>query len=363
MIRCTTLSLLAMLLLAAGCSDDSTETPDEGDTAPMCGADEYLDELTNTCVSLGNGDTGPADTMEPVDTEIDTTVVPDTSMPDVPPDTTVEDEMIDPACDQDNDGALSMACGGDDCDDDDFRRAPVRSETCDEIDNNCDGNNNEGISCTFYAHTGDDLYTIDPFTKSATRVSDVPNLFDIDTHPDGTLYGITARELYFYQETQARWFEVGAFPTIDQGTGFAIDGQGTAFVTAGESVYEVDLATAETMFIGNLGGSFFSSGDCVVNKANTLFMTSKANSQPDSLVLVDRTTGMGQLIGQIRSGNTSYSSIFGLTAGWGQLYGLNTRGELINIDPSDGTATLIHTFTDNQGQGLRWFGAASTPDR
>jgi len=307
--------------------------------------------------------TPPRDTATPdTTTAPDTAVAPDTATPDVPPDTSVEDEQVDPACDQDMDGSLSMACGGDDCDDNDFRRAPTRSESCDAIDNNCNNLNNENLDCTFFAHTNDSLYKVDPFSRSATRIADAPNLFDIDTHPDGTLYGISSTALFFFQEIQGRWFEVGEFPTIDQGTGFAIDSEGTAFVTAAESVYTVDLGTAQTSFVGSLGGSFFSSGDCVVNKANTLFMTSKASSQPDTLVLVDRTTGAGQAVGQIRSGNTTYSSIFGLTAGWGELYGLNTRGELISIDVNTGAATLIHTFRSGQ-DNLRWYGAASTPGR
>ncbi|MBH24660.1 MAG: hypothetical protein CMH57_09455 [Myxococcales bacterium] len=362
------MALALPLLTTAGCSEDDDAMDDAGDTMDAstdCDDDEYFDPLAAACVSRYLDDTDiETDTTPPRDTatQPDTSVAPDTAAPDVP-DTTVEDEMVDPACDQDQDGSLSMDCGGDDCDDNDFRRAPSRGESCDLIDNNCNGRNNEGLNCTFYAHTNDSLYQVDPFSRSATRVADAPNLFDIDTHPDGTLYGITSTSLYFYQEIQQRWFEVGEFPTIEQGTGFAIDAEGTAFVTAAESVYTVDLGTAETDFIGNLGGDFFSSGDCVVNKANTLYMTSKANSQPDTLVLVDRNTGAGQAIGQIRAGNTAYSSIFGLTAGWGQLYGMNTRGELISIDANTGQATLIHTFNDGQGMGLRWYGAASTPGR
>ena len=158
---------------------------------------------------------------------------------DMPPET-----GTDPSCDMDGDGVLSMACGGDDCDDNDFRRSPLREETCDEIDNNCNEDINDGIDCSFYAHTGDFLYKVDPFGRWAQQIAEVPNLFDIDTQPDGTLYGITGTELYFFDEPRRRWIFIGEFPTIEQGTGFAIDSEGTAFITAAESVYICLLYTS-----------------------------------------------------------------------------------------------------------------------
>lgn len=46
-----------------------------------------------------------------------------------------------PACstDRDGDSSISMACGGDDCDDDNPSNFPGNPETCDGRDNDCDG--------------------------------------------------------------------------------------------------------------------------------------------------------------------------------------------------------------------------------
>lgn len=48
--------------------------------------------------------------------------------------------------DEDGDGSDSVASGGDDCDDADEDRFPGNAEVCDEKDNNCDGQADEGLS-------------------------------------------------------------------------------------------------------------------------------------------------------------------------------------------------------------------------
>ena len=334
------LVLLSLAALAA-CSDPVE--PEESDAG-----DFVVDDI------IPNGDTpAPEDTS---DSELpDTPQTPDA--PDAPDAQDVvqevEEETIDPDCDKDMDGVLSRECGGDDCDDNSNLVTPGRAERCDELDNNCDEVINEGIDCTFFAHTGDDLYRVDPFLKTATRVTTVPNLFDIDTHPDGTLYGITADSLFRFDDARNEWFLVGSFPEFEDGTGLAIDSQGTAWVTAADAIYTIDLVTTESVLIGRLGGNFFSSGDCVINKEDTLFMTSKAFDVPDTLVLVNRSTGRGTAVGSV-----GFNNVFGLTAGFGRLYGLNSRGDLIELNRDTGAGTLIHTFED-----LRWFGAASSPGR
>ena len=64
--------------------------------------------------------------------------------------------------DQDDDGYVpDNECGfGNmgDCDDNDASISPGAPEVCDEIDNNCDGNVDEGVTTTFYADADDDGY-------------------------------------------------------------------------------------------------------------------------------------------------------------------------------------------------------------
>src|SRR5690554_6057115 len=145
------LSLAAMFSLGAftACSDDS-ENPQGID----CADNELYNPRTKQCVNVTPGD----DVNQPDDadasiTDDDTNTTEDTTETDdtkeTPDDTGDETDVIDPACDKDNDGALSYECGGLDCDDNDPTRFPDQFEICNGIDDNCNGLVDELLECTF----------------------------------------------------------------------------------------------------------------------------------------------------------------------------------------------------------------------
>ena len=330
--------------LCSTCGDDDSSSTGDMDSGPFRDASsrdmpiqepddepDATDDLVADLLQETTDDTNPGDVV--VDGEI------------------IED--VDPACDQDEDGVLGAQCGGEDCDDLNPSRSPDLPELCDDLDNNCNDVLNDGIECLIYAHSGDYLYRLDPFHYTATEVTEVPYLFDIDTEPvTGWLYGITEDALYRFDDARNTWFIVGPFPELEDPTGLAIDSDGVGWVTSADSVYTVDLDTGDTDLVGVVGSDFYSSGDCVINKYDSLFMTSKAFDEDDILVLIDRTTGEGTAIG-----STGYRNIFGLVAAWGQLYGLTSLGELITLDRDTGEGQWLHTFD------ITWYGAASSPGR
>ncbi len=365
----TALIALTAVLLGPACSSD------DGDQI-SCDADELYDHVAKTCVARpatepedagadgqSDGDDGDAQMPDGGDADggsdggFDGN---DGSLDDAADAEDAEDAADAEAdvdleeCDKDDDGALAESCGGYDCDDNDPLRSPYHSEICDEIDNNCSGEVNDNINCSFYAHSYDTLYEVDPFAKTATEVqTGLPSLQDIDTHPDGTLFGISRDGLYRFDGWADDWVHQGDFGiSINDPNGLAIDSDGTAFITAGDTIYSADLHSGAAQTVGPTG-SFYSSGDCVVNKRDTLFMTSKEDGQPDELVRISRQTGAGQAVGA-----TGFSNIFALTAAWGKLYGLTSDGELIFINQQTGEASLIHEFS-----GMTFWGAASTPNR
>ena len=136
--------LHAALLLALGaCSaEPGTVAPpecsagdwracgDAGHCTQVCAADSTWGACE--CRDVGQVDawTAPDTWTPPVDSG-----EPDTGGMDAGHDAGAPDA----GCDNDNDGHLAIACGGDDCNDNDPLTYPEAPELCDGIDENCDG--------------------------------------------------------------------------------------------------------------------------------------------------------------------------------------------------------------------------------
>ncbi|MEC8194265.1 MAG: putative metal-binding motif-containing protein [Myxococcota bacterium] len=69
--------------------------------------------------------------------------------------------------DADQDGSIGTQYGGDDCDDNDPTIGPHAIEVCDEVDNNCDGAVDEGVTTTYYRDDDGDDYGQDEATTEA----------------------------------------------------------------------------------------------------------------------------------------------------------------------------------------------------
>jgi len=317
------------------------DTP-EPDTTVDVGGPDLAD------VPPSDADAGDPD-VDPTDAGGEDSGEPDVGDPDVG-DPDAEPDVVEPECDEDGDGSLSVECGGDDCDDTNPSISPRSREACDFIDNDCVDGVNNGIDCRVYAHTSSTLYRIDPFLGTEESVGSVPGLFDFDTNIDGDLYGISPSALFRFDEGAGSWTRIGSLGRT--ANGFAIDSTGRAFATSGNNVYSVDLATGGSSLIGSMGGAYNSSGDCVVDKDDSLFMTSN-HTPTDELVFIDGATGVARSVG-----NTGYPDIYGLTAAWGFLFGFDASGNVIQIDSSTGVGRVVANFP-----GRVWYGAASSPIR
>ncbi len=336
--------LLAVAALAA-CGDDAPSTevdagrnPGSRDTGTVDGGDAGTDDAGADAI---DGDANADDTSG------------DASVTDTNAD--AETDVAENPCDRDNDGFEDAFCGGPDCDDTNRNISPNAMERCDAIDNNCSGENNEGINCSFFAHTQSDLYEVDPFRGVDQQVISTPGTFlDFDTDRDGVLWGITSSTLYRFDGAARQWTTAHSLASFSSTpNGFAISSTGEAFATGGNDLYSMNLSTGDFVRVGQFGGGYESSGDCVTDKSDQIFMSSKRDGQDDLLVSVNGATGEAVTIGSI-----GFRSVYGLTSAWGYLFGLTSSGQLIEIDPTTGAGTLWHTF-----EGRRWYGSASTPGR
>lgn len=347
---------------------------DGGDPADIrlpedAGTNDVTDEdgTPDATVSDASSD-APIDTSSPPDVTVDAD--PTDALADVSPDAPVDggtdlgrdardDVAPDTAgCDEDGDGALAISCGGDDCDDTDGQRAPEREEVCDFVDNDCDSFINQGLDCRIYAHTSSRLYLVDPFLGTEDDVGPIPDLLDFDTSPGGALYGVTnARELLRYDVENDAWLTVGATGIEENANGFAIDSDERAFLTAGNTLYRVNLETAAATRVGSMGIApselrYNSSGDCVVDKEDALFMTSN-HAEFDILIRIDAETGES-----VEVGDTGFDALWGLTSAFGYLFAFSAGGQVILLDGLTAEGTLLYEFT-----GRLWYGAASSPGR
>jgi len=71
------------------------------------------------------------------------------------------------ACDLDGDGYDMSACGGSDCNDSNYYVNPGATETCNSVDDDCDGSVDEGAGSTYYRDADGDGYG----TSSTTTLS------------------------------------------------------------------------------------------------------------------------------------------------------------------------------------------------
>ncbi|MBU6160005.1 MAG: hypothetical protein KGO50_02715 [Myxococcales bacterium] len=362
-------SLLSPLTFIA-CGGDDTEVSDDAADAGLRPEVGRTDSGNNSTDDGGvDNDAGgsPDDANEPGDATPDGETTDATSDGSTTTDTSGSDDVrpdtgpvVDPRCDRDGDGfvAVGLTCNGlvgDDCDDTLRAVNPGAREACDFLDNNCNGSVNEGVDCYIFAHESDAVYRVDPFSGEPPILyaESSVTLLDFDTAPDGTLYGITSTSLVRYDDPS--WVTVGSHGIGASANGMAILNPDIGYVTASNQTYEIDLSSGMARSIGSM--DYTSSGDCVINKDGTLFMSARAAgpSGTDQLVVIDASPdggGAATLIGQI-----GFVGVYGLTFAYGYLFGFTSNGEVIEINPITGAGREVANVDKV------FFGAASSPSR
>lgn len=223
--------------------------------------------------------------------------------------------------------------------------------------------------CLVYAETAHDLYTVDPNAPAGGAVhvcsfggaigSAAVN--DIAVDASGVLYALTASALYRVDTAPSGSSCNSTLVTNVAGSSnynalsFTIDGKLLAAGSDG-TIAQIDLSSGSSTVVGSFATGYGSSGDFVALSDGRIFATARVSgTTDDELVQIAFDASSGQYKQQQVVGSVGYHGVFGLGFWAGTLYGFDSSGDVLTIDPATGAGTLIGN------NGLTWYGAGTTP--
>ena len=216
---------------------------------------------------------------------------------------------------------------------------------------------------SIYAHTATTLYRVDPDTYAVTMVGDFDfslgeQMTDLAIDQTGQLIGVSFGAVYRVDPTNAHCTQLSSsLARMFNGLSFvpaaAIGMTGPDVLigteTGSGTVYRIDPMTGTVMTIGDMGGSYTSSGD-VVSVANFGTVQTVPGATHDVLVRLAPGSFAATPIGT----DTGFDMIWGLGYWKGKVFGFTDGGQLITIDPTTGAGTVVASG------GPDWWGAAVT---
>ena len=174
---------------------------------------------------------------------------------------------------------------------------------------------------------------------------------DIAETSDGRLFGVSFDTLFLIDPASAALSKVGPLNAGGENpwvNGLTVAPDGTLYASGGGELYRVDPNSAAVERVGPFGPNISSSGDIVWGPLGAIFMSDfEFQTQTDTLVSLNPLTAEATPVGAI-----GFSSVYGLSFNGLFLFGLTATGEILQLDPSSGKATVLHDFD------LSWWGAS-----
>lgn len=211
---------------------------------------------------------------------------------------------------------------------------------------------------TIYAHTGQTLYTVDPFTYDLTTVGDfgaAEDMTDLAITPDNKIYTISRTSLFSVNKTTAAATSLfSGIASSNVALTFQTDGTLLAADQAGK-VRVIDPTNGDVTEVGAYGTGYDTAGDLVAVADGTMYgVSTKApslGSDTNVLIKVNSTNAKATSVGKI-----GYTGVFGVAYAGGRVLAFTNMGEIIRIDPATGNGTLVRTYS-----GMKWYGAGTSP--
>jgi hypothetical protein len=202
-----------------------------------------------------------------------------------------------------------------------------------------------------YAHSGSDLFSVDPQTMQISRVGNflirgtpdkyLNDVTDIAVDRNGRIVGTTFDRLLEIDPMTAECKPIAPLPGSSSFNGLswirdAGEEQLLATTLDGD-VFRIDPATGAATMIGPLGPNLHSSGD-LVSVASYGTLVTLTGPKSDRLATLDPKTGAATVIG-----DTGFTKIWGLGFWGNRVFGFTQTGQFILIDPKTGAGTLVQT--------------------
>jgi hypothetical protein len=217
-----------------------------------------------------------------------------------------------------------------------------------------------------YAHTSGTLFTMDvlaPYTVTQIGAFTYPDggagsMTDIAIDRFGVLYGITFDDLHACDPASAACYHLAALPDSSNGLTFVPPGTVDASddsligiaISGNWRHMQLSGGMVAQALLGSYGVGYSSSGDAFsIEGVGTYAAVDSAGELSDVIVEIDPTDGtVQQEIGTL----TGYTAVYGL-AGWqGAIFAFDETGDVLLVDPGDGTWEVINDTTN------AWWGAA-----
>jgi hypothetical protein len=209
-----------------------------------------------------------------------------------------------------------------------------------------------------YAHSGSDLFRVDPATMDVTRIGpfSIPhpivgvrylnNVTDIAVDRTRRIIGLTYTQVLNVDPATGNCTVLAPLPMGDRfnGLSWIRAEQGPEQLVASSfdgTMFRIDPATGAATRIGQLGGGLQSSGDLVSVANHGTLMTVKGMGPGanDRLARIDPATGVATIIGA-----TGFRAVWGLGFWGNKVFGFTQTGQFILIDPLTGAGTLVKNF-------------------
>ncbi|HLT40496.1 MAG TPA: hypothetical protein VK034_29660 [Enhygromyxa sp.] len=222
----------------------------------------------------------------------------------------------------------------------------------------------QALGNVVYAHTASQLYTMDPNNYQITFIGNFTfnqssgSVTDIAIDRWGVLYAVTFDDVFVCNPNTAGCYYLGDLPQSFNGLTMVppgtIDPQDDTLIGIANSgtwyVITIQNQQAQLQNIGQYGGNMTSAGDVFSIQGTGTYGAVNKPGVNNGNVIVESNPLNGNVIAELAT-LVGYSTVYGL-AGWeNQIFAFNAGGQVVEVDPSDGSYQQVAATNHN------WWGA------